>query len=80
MKALYSHTIQLIEPTKLLERNICDTMTVTNSLGHDFSDIGAVVRPNENATSATNIYGYITYNNIFRHTTKGRRSHIPYKV
>ena len=35
MKALYSHTIQLIEPTKLLERNICDTMTVTNYLGHD---------------------------------------------
>ena len=34
MKALYSHTIQLIEPTKLLERNICDTMTVTNYLGH----------------------------------------------
>ena len=32
MKALYSHTIQLIEPTKLLERNICDTMTVTNVL------------------------------------------------
>ena len=35
MKALYSHTVQLIEPTKLLERNICDTMTVTNYLGHD---------------------------------------------
>ena len=32
MKALYNHTIQLIEPTKLLERNICDTMTVTNVL------------------------------------------------
>ena len=37
MKALYSHTIQLIEPTKLLERNICDTMTVTNTLYKDYA-------------------------------------------
>lgn len=37
MKALYSHTIQLIEPTKLLERNICDTMTVTNYLQREFT-------------------------------------------
>ena len=37
MKTLYSHTIQLIEPTKLLERNICDTMTVTNTLYKDYA-------------------------------------------
>ena len=35
MKALYDHTIELIELTKLLEREVCDTMTVTNYLGHD---------------------------------------------
>ena len=37
MKSLYSHTIQLIEPTKLLERKICDTMTVTNTLYKDYA-------------------------------------------
>ena len=45
MKALYSHTIQLIEPTKLLERNICDTMTVTNYLGHDYPVGGQIAQP-----------------------------------
>lgn len=35
---LYNHSISLIELTKELERNICDTMTVTNYLGHDYSD------------------------------------------
>lgn len=38
MKALYDHNIELIELTKLLEREVCDTMTVTNYLGHDFSN------------------------------------------
>ena len=37
MKALYDHRIEFIEPTKLLERKICDTMTVTNYLGHSCS-------------------------------------------
>lgn len=37
MKALYDHKIEFIEPTKLLEREICDTMTVTNYLGHSYS-------------------------------------------
>ena len=37
MKALYDHRIEFIEPTKLLEREICDTMTVTNYLGHSDS-------------------------------------------
>ncbi len=37
MKALYDHKIEFIEPTKLLEREICDTMTVTNYLGHSCS-------------------------------------------
>lgn len=36
MKALYDHTIELIELTKLLERDVCDTMTVTNSLFRDY--------------------------------------------
>lgn len=45
MKALYSHTIQLIEPTKLIERNICDTMTVTNYLGHDYPVGGQIAQP-----------------------------------
>ena len=36
MKALYDHTIELIELTKLLERDVCDTMTVTNSLYRDY--------------------------------------------
>ena len=37
MKALYDHTIELIELTKLLERDVCDTMTVTNSLYRDYA-------------------------------------------
>lgn len=35
-KKLYDHSIALVELTKLLERDVCDTMTVTNYLGHDF--------------------------------------------
>ena len=35
---LYDHEIGLVELTKLLEREICDTMTVTNYLGHDYAD------------------------------------------
>ena len=41
MKALYNHTLSLIEPTKILERQICDTMTVTNSLQKIFAN-GAI--------------------------------------
>ena len=41
MKALYDHKIEFIEPTKLLEREICDTMTVTNSLQKIFAN-GAI--------------------------------------
>ena len=33
---LYDHTLELVELTKLLEREVCDTMTVTNYLGHDY--------------------------------------------
>lgn len=36
MRALYNHTLSLIEPTKILERQICDTMTVTNVLQRAF--------------------------------------------
>ena len=37
---LYDHEIGLVELTKLLEREICDTMTVTNYLGHEFVEEG----------------------------------------
>lgn len=33
----YEHTIELVELTKRLEREVCDTMTVTNYLGHTYS-------------------------------------------
>lgn len=57
MKALYSHTIQLIEPTKLLERNICDTMTVTNVLSRAYGgEPSSKVTPDvEVENSGTNI-------------------------
>lgn len=35
-KKLYDHSIALVELTKLLERDVCDTMTVTNYLGRDY--------------------------------------------
>lgn len=35
----YEHTIELVELTKRLEREVCDTMTVTNYLGHDYTNI-----------------------------------------
>ena len=42
---LYDHTLELVELTKLLEREVCDTMTVTNYLGHDFTAGAAPVDP-----------------------------------
>ena len=39
-KKLYDHSIALVELTKLLEREVCDTMTVTNYLGHEFAEEG----------------------------------------
>jgi hypothetical protein len=33
---LYNHNIEVVELSKLLERDVCDTMTVTNYLGHDY--------------------------------------------
>lgn len=39
-KKLYDHSIALVELTKLLEREVCDTMTVTNYLGHEFVEEG----------------------------------------
>lgn len=56
MKALYSHTIQLIEPTKLLERNICDTMTVTNTLQRAFDgEPSSKVSPEVDIKSGLNV-------------------------
>lgn len=40
-KKLYDHSIALVELTKLLEREVCDTMTVTNYLGHEFAEEGS---------------------------------------
>ena len=37
MKALCDHTIELIELTKLFERDVCDAMTVTNSLYRNYA-------------------------------------------
>ena len=42
---LYDHTLELVELTKLLEREVCDTMTVTNYLGHDFLRGNAQIAP-----------------------------------
>lgn len=39
-KKLFDHSIALVELTKLLEREVCDTMTVTNYLGHEFVEEG----------------------------------------
>lgn len=39
-KKLYDHSIALVELTKLLEREVCDSMTVTNYLGHEFVEEG----------------------------------------
>ena len=33
---VFLHTIQTLEPTKLLERDICDTLTFTNKLGRNY--------------------------------------------
>lgn len=53
MKALYDHNIELIELTKLLEREICDTMTVTNSLYRDY-----VVGVNPAAVTSSGLGSY----------------------
>lgn len=34
---LYTHNIKTIELTKLLERSVCDNLTVTNPLGHEYA-------------------------------------------
>ena len=44
-KKLYDHSIALVELTKLLERDVCVTMTVTNYLGHDFQTYGLDAQP-----------------------------------
>lgn len=32
----FEHEIELVEVSKILERSVCDTMTFTNALGHDY--------------------------------------------
>lgn len=46
MEKLYDHSIALIELTKQLEREVCDTMTITNYLGHDYTS-NNVMAPEE---------------------------------
>lgn len=40
---LYNHNIEVVELSKLLERDVCDTMTVTNYLGHDYMQGSTIV-------------------------------------
>lgn len=46
----FMHTVQTLEPTKLLERDICDTLTFTNKLGRNYldgaTDVSAVLTKN----------------------------------
>ena len=67
MKALYDHTIELIELTKFLERDVCDTMTVTNYLGHDYS-IGGIYNAEciENGGTPDPSGGGFVYKNAYK--------------
>lgn len=42
---LYNHNIEVVELSKLLERDVCDTMTVTNYLGHNYTQGGQIIYP-----------------------------------
>lgn len=55
---LYDHTLELVELTKLLEREVCDTMTVTNYLGHDFIQGVTEVEPQTEDTGTPGETGY----------------------
>ena len=45
---LYDHDISLVEPTKYAELVICDTQTITNVIGRDFTaGVGAAQEENE---------------------------------
>lgn len=57
-KKLYDHTLELVELTKLLEREVCDTMTVTNYLGHDFIQGVTEVEPQTEDTGTPGETGY----------------------
>lgn len=43
---LYEHQVETIEITKELERAICDNMTVTNYLGHDYTQGSTIAKAN----------------------------------
>lgn len=49
----YEHTIELVELTKRLEREVCDTMTVTNYLGHNYTQGGQIVYPTVTMNNAS---------------------------
>lgn len=41
----FEHEIELVEITKQLERSVCDTMTFTNAIGHDYQSISKDANP-----------------------------------
>ena len=53
-KKLYDHSIALVELTKLLERDVCDTMTVTNYLGRDY--VNGAIPINMEKTASNGFY------------------------
>lgn len=52
-RPLYTHEIETIELTKKLERAVCDNMTVTNYLGHEY--VGVFIAPTYGSTTATGV-------------------------
>lgn len=48
----YNHVLELIEPTKLLERHLCDTLTFTNRIAHSFGDIELNAEPTINGDTS----------------------------
>lgn len=53
-KKLFDHSIALVELTKLLEREVCDTMTVTNYLGRDY--VNGAIPINMEKTASNGLY------------------------
>lgn len=60
---LYDHNIQMIELTKMLERDICDSMTVTNSLIKPFEAISVspIITLNPNLPKGLEVEQSSTY-------------------
>lgn len=52
---VFLHTVQTLEPTKLLERDMCDTLTFTNKLGRNYLDGAAAVKIVKTYDSGANL-------------------------